>query len=97
MSDFRELRRSAGFSQAECAAVVGISLESCRAWDSGRRPVSTATLAQARTAVAENVKQNELLTLRQMAAELAVHVSTLQLAARTGRLQAQSFANTSSG
>jgi DNA-binding transcriptional regulator YiaG len=89
MSDFRELRRSAGFSQAQFAALVGISLESCRAWDSGRRPVPTATLAQARTAVAEHAKLNELLSLRQMAAELGVHVSTLQLAARTGRLRMQ--------
>lgn len=87
MNVFRHLRREAGCSQEELAGLVGVSLESCRAWDSGRRAVPADVLARTRRVAAEQAAQQELLTLPQLALELGVHKSTLQLAARRGRLE----------
>jgi DNA-binding transcriptional regulator YiaG len=80
------LRRRLGQSQEELAALLGVSAESCRAWDSGRRSVPLAILARARRAADEYSKQHEWLSLGQLASELGVHVATLQVAARRGRL-----------
>ena len=48
MNELRELRRRLGLSQEEFAGVLAVSMESCRAWDCGRRPVPLITLARAR-------------------------------------------------
>ena len=85
----RELRRSIGFSQRECAVLLGVSVETFRAWDSGRRSVPVAALHSAKRTVAEHEQQTEQIPLSQLAAELGVHVRTLQAAARTGRLDVQ--------
>ncbi len=88
MNGLRELRRTAGLSQQECAALLDVSVETFRAWDSGRRVVPLGTLHRARKGIAEHERRTELLPLSQLAAALGVHVRTLQAAARTGRLDA---------
>jgi len=87
MSEMRELRGKVGLSQRECAALLDVSEETFRVWDSGRRAVPVSALHRARRVVAEHARQTELLPLGQLAAELGVHVRTLQAAARTGRLE----------
>ncbi|PYR33145.1 MAG: hypothetical protein DMF90_21950 [Acidobacteria bacterium] len=62
------------------AALLGVPQETYRTWDAGRRPV-----AQAR-ALAGHPDDQELLPLPVLAAMLRVHVRTLHLAARLGRL-----------
>ena len=86
MSELRELRHRIALSQRGCAQLLCVSEETYRTWDSGRRSVPVAVLHRARRVVAERVRQTELLPLGQLAAELGVHVRTLQAAARTGRL-----------
>ncbi len=88
MSEIRELRQSIGLSQQECAALLDVSVETFRAWDSGRRLVPLGTLHRARKGITEHERRTELLPLSQLATELSVHVRTLQAAARTGRLDA---------
>ena len=88
ISEIRELRQSIGLSQQECAALLDVSVETFRAWDSGRRLVPLGTLHRARKGIAEHERRTELLPLSQLAADLGVHVHTLQAAARTGRLDA---------
>ena len=53
------------------------------------RSVPTRVPHRAWTIVADHARQTELLPLRQLAAELGIHVRTLPAAARTGRLTAQ--------
>jgi|MDTC01.3.fsa_nt_gb DNA-binding transcriptional regulator YiaG len=86
MGELRELRRSVGLSQQDCAEVLNVSLETFRTWDSGRRPVPAAEIQRARKTLADHTRQTELLTLQELASELGVHVRTLRAAARTGRL-----------
>jgi DNA-binding transcriptional regulator YiaG len=88
MNELRELRRAAGLKQWEFAVALSVPLETLRTWDSGRRVVPSAVLQRARTAVAHHRRQEESLSLAELARELGVHVRTLQAAARTGRLQA---------
>ena len=89
MFEIRELRRRAGLSQRQCAELLDVRVETFRTWDSGRRSVPTTVLHGARTIIADHARQTELLPLSRLAAELGVHVRTLQAAARTGRLSAQ--------
>ncbi len=77
MSEIRELRQSIGLSQQECAALLDVSVETFRAWDSGRRLVPLGTLHRARKGIAEHERRTELLPLSQLAAALGVHVRTL--------------------
>src|SRR5678816_3604931 len=88
MSEMRDLRRAAGLTQREFAALLSVPVETLRTWDSGRRRVPFPVLWRARDVVAHHRRQEELLPLLELARELGVHVRTLQAAARTGRLQA---------
>jgi DNA-binding transcriptional regulator YiaG len=80
-------RRQLGLSQAELAAVLSVPRNSLRMWDSGLRPTPSTVLDQARAAAAEAVRDQQPLLLPALAAQLHVHVRTLQAAARTGRLE----------
>jgi DNA-binding transcriptional regulator YiaG len=89
MHALRELRRTAGLSQQECADLMATPLKTFRMWDSELRPVPAPMLRRAREALEHRAHQNELLPLDRLASELGVHVRTLQAAARTGRLEVQ--------
>jgi DNA-binding transcriptional regulator YiaG len=89
MNEFRELRRRIGLAQEGFAALLGVSAESCRAWDSGRRTVPSIMLLLARRRVSEHVKDHEWLTLQQLARDIGVNVHTLRSPARSGRLKVQ--------
>jgi len=54
MSKLRQLRRTAGLAQRECAALLSVPLETFRTWDSGRRPVPGLVLHQAAAAIARH-------------------------------------------
>ena len=86
-SALRAIRTSLNLSQAECAAALGVALETFRTWDSGRRTPPTAVV---RRAAALTVKRpaHQQLPLHLLADELHVHVRTLRAAARDGRLAA---------
>jgi DNA-binding transcriptional regulator YiaG len=88
-SVLRDLRRAVGLKQKAFAALIDVSVETLRTWDSGRRPVPPAILQRARKAVVDLPRNTELLSLDQLARELGVHVRTLRAAARTGRLVVQ--------
>ena len=85
----REMRRAAGLSQQECAALMDVPLNSFRMWDSGLRSIPPPISQRARDALSHHARQHELLPLERLAAELGMHVRTLQAAARTGRLEVQ--------
>jgi hypothetical protein len=72
------------------AALAGISCESCRAWDSGRRPIPMKTLQSVRTTVRLRLDDGRPLPLKDLAHELGLNIHTVQAAVRTGRLAAQS-------
>ena len=86
-SVLRSIRTRLNLSQAECAAALGVALETFRTWDSGRRTPPTAVV---RRAEALTVKRpaHQRLSLQLLANELHVHVRTLRAAARDGRLTA---------
>ena len=88
MSEMRDVRRTARLTQREFATLLSVTLETLRTWDSGRRRVPILVLRRARDVVAHHRRQEELMPLAELARELGVHLSTLQAAARTGRLQA---------
>ena len=82
----RECRIALGQSQAAFAALlVGVSPESYRTWDAGRRATPPKVLARAR-ALATHRDDHELLPLPVLALLIGVHVKTLRAAARDGRL-----------
>ena len=81
----RECRIALGKSQAACAALLGVSPESYRTWDSGRRATPPQVMARAR-AIATHRDDHELLPLPVLALLIGVHVKTLRAAARDGRL-----------
>ena len=87
MYELRELRRAVDLGQREFATLLSVPLETLRTWDSGRRPVPARALHRATIAVSHHRRQNELLSLDQLARELHVHLRTLQAAARAGRLE----------
>ena len=84
-SPLRQYREALELSQPTFAALLGVPQETYRTWDAGRRPVPGKILAQAR-ALAGHPDDQELLPLPVLAAMLRVHVRTLHLAARLGRL-----------
>ena len=73
----RECRIALGQSQATFAAMLGVSPESYRTWDAGRRATPPKMLARARVLATH---RNDLALL------VGVHVKTLRAAARDGRL-----------
>ena len=81
----REYRIALGKSQTTFAAMLGVSPESYRTWDSGRRATPPKILARAR-ALATHRNDHELLPLPVLALLIGVHVKTLRAAARDGRL-----------
>ena len=81
----RECRIALGQSQAAFAAMLGVSPESYRTWDAGRRATSPKILARAR-ALATHRNDHALLPLAVLALLIGVHVKTLRSAARDGRL-----------
>jgi len=86
-SVLREIRIRLRLSQAECAAALGVAVETFRTWDAGRRPAPEAVVRQARTLKA-NRPLHDRLPLQVLADELHVHVRTLRAAAHDGRLAA---------
>ena len=81
----REFRVALGKSQAAFAAMLGVSAESYRTWDAGRRATPPQVMARAR-ALATHRDDHALLPLPVLALLIGVHVKTLQAAARDGRL-----------
>ena len=81
----RECRIALGQSQAAFAAMLGVSPESYRTWDAGRRATPPKVLARAR-ALATHQDDHALLPLPVLALLIGVHVKTLRAAARDGRL-----------
>ena len=81
----RECRLALGQSQAAFAAMLGVSPESYRTWDAGRRATPLKILARAR-ALATHRDDHALLPLPVLALLIGVHVKTLRAAARDGRL-----------
>jgi DNA-binding transcriptional regulator YiaG len=81
----RAIRRKVRLSQLQFAAVLGVSPETYRTWDSGRRGVPEICLDKAR-AFAEGNDPDRLRSLQELADALGVHVRTLRDAARRGRL-----------
>jgi DNA-binding transcriptional regulator YiaG len=104
-SELRTIRRALNLKQAAFAAILHVSLESLRTWDSGRRPVPLPILQRARairtTQPAETPPSREavsgasiqvdsqLLSLDQLAREFQIHERTLRAAARRGHLDVQ--------
>ena len=81
----RECRIALGQSQAAFAAMLGVSPESYRTWDAGRRVTPPKIPARAR-ALATHRDDHALLSLPVLALLIGVHVKTLRSAARDGRL-----------
>ena len=81
----REFRVALGKSPAAFAAMLGVSAESYRTWDAGRRATPPKVMARAR-ALATHRDDHVLLPLPVLALLIGVHVKTLQAAARDGRL-----------
>ena len=81
----RECRIALGKSQTAFAAMLGVSPESYRTWDAGRRATPPKMLARAR-ALATHCDDHALLPLPVLALLVGVHVKTLRAAARDGRL-----------
>ena len=81
----RECRIALGKSQAAFAARLGVSPESYRTWDAGRRATSPQVLARAK-ALATHRDDHVLLPLPVLALLIGVYVKTLRTAARDGRL-----------
>jgi DNA-binding transcriptional regulator YiaG len=82
----RQCRLALALSQADFAAQLGISLETYRTWDSGRRPVRSEILTRANE-LALRQNPQELLPLDTLARLVHVHVRTLHAAAKDGRLR----------
>ena len=81
----RECRIALGQSQTAFAAMLGVSPESYRTWDAGRRATPPHVMARAR-ALATHRDEHALLPLPVLALLIGVHVKTLRAAARDGRL-----------
>ena len=84
-NEIRGVRLLLRLSQPQFAHLLGVSPETYRTWDSGRRLVPDAWLDKVRALAATN-DPNRLWSLSELATELGVHVRTLRNAARTGRL-----------
>ena len=86
LCEIRALRRQLQRSQTAFAALLGVSAETYRTWDSGRRAVPEPWVNKAR-ALAAREDPARRWSLAALAAELGVHVRTLRNAARSGRLR----------
>ena len=86
LSEIRRLRLNLQLSQPQFARVLGVSAETYRTWDSGRRTIPDTWLTRARE-LAATQDPRRLRSLQQLAGELGVHVRTLRDAARSGRLE----------
>jgi hypothetical protein len=75
-------------SQPTFASSLGVSPETYRAWDPGRRTVPGTWLEKARALAVIN-DSDRLRSLQDLATELRVHVRTLRNAARSGRLEVE--------
>ena len=84
--EIRRLRLRLHLSQPQFAALLGVSPETYRTWDSGRRAVPPSWLDKAREMAVAN-DPDRLWSFQELATELGVHVRTLRDAARSGRLQ----------
>jgi DNA-binding transcriptional regulator YiaG len=84
-NEIRSVRLQLRLSQPQFAKLLGVSAETYRTWDSGRRLVPEAWLDKARV-LAASYDPNRLWSLQELATELGIHVRTLRDAARTGRL-----------
>jgi DNA-binding transcriptional regulator YiaG len=84
--EIRGLRLRLQLSQPQFANLLGVSAETYRTWDSGRRALPAAWLDKARELAAAN-DPRRLCSLQELATELRVHVRTLREAARRGRLE----------
>ena len=82
----RQCREALRLSQANFAAQLGVSLETYRTWDSGRRPVRLEMLTRANE-LALRHNPHELLSFETLARLIHVHVRTLHAAAKDGRLR----------
>jgi len=85
VSPIRAARIARGLSQREFAAALGVSLESYRPWDSGRRETPDDVLDRAR-GVAANRDRDVPMPLSALARELRINKGTLRAAAHDGRL-----------
>ena len=81
----RACRIALGKSQPAFATMLGVSPESYRTWDAGRRATPPQVLVRAR-ALATHRDDHALLPLSVLALLIGVHVKTLRSAARDGRL-----------
>ena len=81
----RECRIALGKSQAAFAALLGVSAESYRTWDAGRRATPPLVMVRARV-IATHRDDHALLPLPVLALLIGVRVKTLRAAARDGRL-----------
>ena len=77
----RECRIALGQSQAAFAALLGVSPESYRTWDAGRRATPPLVMVRAKV-IATHRDDHELLPLPVLARLIGVHVKTLRSAAR---------------
>jgi DNA-binding transcriptional regulator YiaG len=84
-NELRTVRLRLQLSQSQFATLLGVSAETYRTWDSGRRVIPDEWLDKARAVAATN-DPNRLWSLHELATELGVHVQTLRGAARAGRL-----------
>jgi DNA-binding transcriptional regulator YiaG len=82
----RQCREALALSQASFAAQLGLSLETYRTWDSGRRAVRPEILRRANE-LALRHDPHTLLSLETLARLIHVHVRTLHAAAKDGRLR----------
>ena len=84
MTEMRALREAAGASQAAFGAQFGVTFETYRPWDTGRRPPPPEMLARAKVLAAAGPKR--LLSLPVLTSLLGVSVFRLREAARDGRV-----------
>jgi DNA-binding transcriptional regulator YiaG len=84
--EIRDIRLRLGLTQPRFAALIGVSPETYRTWDSGRRPVPDRCIDKAR-ALAVTHDPDRRMSLQELATTLGVHVRTLRDAARSGRLE----------
>jgi DNA-binding transcriptional regulator YiaG len=81
----RQCRNELGLSQTSFAVQLGVSLETYRAWDSGRRSARPSVLTRANE-LALRAAPQALRPLPLLARLVHVHVKTLYAAVKDGRL-----------
>jgi DNA-binding transcriptional regulator YiaG len=89
VTEIRVLRYELALSQQQFAAMLGVSVNTLRMWDSGVRPAPLKCVAQVKRVVAEHRHQHELISLDVLATEFGIHQRTLRDAVRAGRLEVQ--------